>query len=207
MVTHQLQVERRTAKAHRPKTDALPLDYATNYVVYTVITVRRRLLLKGLHCKQMLSTTVLFQTSHIVFDLCIYLVYIIVCYLCVCVYSLCRKSSVSDHRLLSLLSYDWATVCKTVRPIPSDRCLSCMSVTLVYCGQTVGLIRVPLDMEVCLGPGHFVLDWDPSPPTEMGTAAPHFRNLLCLRPYKLKPRPMCIVAKRLDGSGCHLVQT
>ena len=29
MVTHQLQVERRTAKAHRPKTDALPLEHAT----------------------------------------------------------------------------------------------------------------------------------------------------------------------------------
>jgi len=29
VVTHQLQVERRTAKAHRPKTNALPLDYAT----------------------------------------------------------------------------------------------------------------------------------------------------------------------------------
>jgi len=30
VVTHQLQVERRTAKAHWPKTDALPLNYATN---------------------------------------------------------------------------------------------------------------------------------------------------------------------------------
>jgi len=30
MVTHQLQVERRTAKAHRTKTNALPLDHATN---------------------------------------------------------------------------------------------------------------------------------------------------------------------------------
>jgi len=29
VVTHQLQVERRTAKAHRPKTNALPLDHAT----------------------------------------------------------------------------------------------------------------------------------------------------------------------------------
>ena len=29
-LTHQLQVERRTAKAHRPKTDSLPLDHATN---------------------------------------------------------------------------------------------------------------------------------------------------------------------------------
>ena len=29
MVTHQLQVELRTAKGHRPKTDALPLDHTT----------------------------------------------------------------------------------------------------------------------------------------------------------------------------------
>jgi len=40
----------------------------------------------------------------------------------------------------------WATVCKTVRSTLSDRCLSvclscpvCLSVTLVYYGQTVGL--------------------------------------------------------------------
>jgi len=33
VVTHQLQVERRTAKAHQPKTSALPLDYATNHKV------------------------------------------------------------------------------------------------------------------------------------------------------------------------------
>jgi len=33
VVTHQLQVERRAAKGHRPKTDALPLDYATNVTV------------------------------------------------------------------------------------------------------------------------------------------------------------------------------
>jgi len=33
VVTHQLQVERRTAKdTHRPKTDALPLDHITNLV-------------------------------------------------------------------------------------------------------------------------------------------------------------------------------
>ena len=37
MVTHQLQVERRTAKGHRPKTDALPLDYATSERVKSVI--------------------------------------------------------------------------------------------------------------------------------------------------------------------------
>jgi len=41
--------------------------------------------------------------------------------------------------------------------------LSCLSVTLVYCGQTVGWIKVPLGMEVGLGPGHAVLDGDPAP--------------------------------------------
>ena len=34
MVTHQLQVERRTAKAYRPKTNALPLDHATNRGIF-----------------------------------------------------------------------------------------------------------------------------------------------------------------------------
>jgi len=41
VVTHQLQVERRTAKAHRPKTDALPLDHVTN-VVFTILKRRGR---------------------------------------------------------------------------------------------------------------------------------------------------------------------
>jgi len=50
----------------------------------------------------------------------------------------------------------------------------------VYCGQTAGWIKMPLllDMEVGLGPGHIVLDEDPAPPTDRGTAAPpHFRSL------------------------------
>jgi len=56
----------------------------------------------------------------------------------------------------------------------SDRCLSCpvclsvclslcLSVTLVYCGQKVGLIKVTLDVEIGLGQGHIVLDGDPAP--------------------------------------------
>ena len=48
----------------------------------------------------------------------------------------------------------WATVCKTVRPMLSDRCLSvspvCLSATLVYCGQTVGWTRMPLDAKATL---------------------------------------------------------
>jgi len=33
VVTHQLQVERRTAKAQRPKTDVLPLDHTTKSIL------------------------------------------------------------------------------------------------------------------------------------------------------------------------------
>ena len=45
----------------------------------------------------------------------------------------------------------WATVCKTVRPILLDHCPVCLcviSVTLVYCGQTVGRIKMKLGMQV-----------------------------------------------------------
>jgi len=48
--------------------------------------------------------------------------------------------------------------CKTVRPMLSDRCLSCLSVTLVYCDQMVGRIKMKLGTEVVLGHGHTVLD-------------------------------------------------
>ena len=54
----------------------------------------------------------------------------------------------------------WATVCKTVRSMLSDRCLSCLSVTMVYCGQTVGWIKMKLGTQVGLGPGHIILDGD-----------------------------------------------
>jgi len=44
----------------------------------------------------------------------------------------------------------------------SVACLSVLSVTLVYYGQTVGWIKMKLGMEVGLGPGHIVLDGDPA---------------------------------------------
>jgi len=44
-------------------------------------------------------------------------------------------------------------------------CPVCLSVTLVYCGQTVGWITMPLGTEVGLGPGHIVLDGDLAPPS------------------------------------------
>jgi len=92
------------------------------------------------------------------------------------------------HYLLNFTVF-WATVCKTVRPMLSDRC---MSETLVYCGQTVGRTKMKLGMQIGLGTGHIVFDGDtqlPSPKRERG---PNFR-------------PMSIVPKQLGGSRCHLV--
>jgi len=72
----------------------------------------------------------------------------------------------------------WATVCKTVRPMLSDRCLSCLSVTLVYCGQTVEWIKMKLGIQVGLGPGHIVLDGDIAPLPQW--AHPNFRPMFVM---------------------------
>ena len=59
----------------------------------------------------------------------------------------------------------------------SVRCLSVLSVTLVYCGQTVGRIKMSLGMEVGLGPSQIVLGGDPAPPPlKGGTAPPNFKG-------------------------------
>ena len=50
-----------------------------------------------------------------------------------------------------------------VRPMLSGRCLSVclcvLSVTLVYCGQTVGRIQMKLGVQVGLGPGHIAVSY------------------------------------------------
>jgi len=45
----------------------------------------------------------------------------------------------------------------------SDRCLSCLSVTFVNCGQTAGWIKMPLGTEVGLIPGNIMLGGHISP--------------------------------------------
>jgi len=70
---------------------------------------------------------------------------------------------------------------------------------LVYCGQTVGWIKMKLGVQVGLGPGRIVLDGDPAPSLKGEQQPPHFRNL------RYNARSMSIVDKRLDGSTCHLV--
>jgi len=52
--------------------------------------------------------------------------------------------------------------------------LSHLSVTLVYCGQTVGWIKMKLGTQVGFGPGHIVLDRDPAPLIKKGTEPPQF---------------------------------
>ena len=54
-------------------------------------------------------------------------------------------------------------------------CLSvCLSVTLVYCGQTARCIKVSFPAEVSLGPGDNVLDGDPARHQKRDKAATHF---------------------------------
>ena len=55
----------------------------------------------------------------------------------------------------------WAVSCPVLSRLS---CLSVLSVMLVYCGQSVALIKMKLSMQVGLGPGHNVLDGDPAPP-------------------------------------------
>jgi len=55
-------------------------------------------------------------------------------------------------------------VCKTFSLCYQTIALSVLSVTLVYCGQTVGWIKMKLGMEVGLIPSHNVLDGDPAAP-------------------------------------------
>ena len=73
-------------------------------------------------------------------------------------------------------------------------CLSCpvLSVMFVHCGQTVGRIKMKLGMQVGLGPGHIVLDGDPTPPPPKGHSPPNFQHI-------------SVVAKWLDGLRCHFV--
>jgi len=76
----------------------------------------------------------------------------------------------------------WVTICKVFHLMLSDRCPVCLcvlSVTLVYCGQMVGWIKMKLGVEVGLSPGHIVLDGDPAPPK--GAQPPIFG------PYLLRP--------------------
>jgi len=77
-----------------------------------------------------------------------------------------RWPEIPETVFIIILSHFRATVCKTVAPICYRTVVLsvCLSVTLVYCGQTVRWIKMKLGMDVGPGPGHAVLDGDPTPP-------------------------------------------
>ena len=62
----------------------------------------------------------------------------------------------------------------TVYRMLRDRCLSDLSVTLVYCGQTVGWIKMPLGYRTEVGLGSVVLHVDPAPPRKGAQQSPYF---------------------------------
>jgi len=61
----------------------------------------------------------------------------------------------------------------------------------MYCGQTAGWMKMPLDTQLGLGPGHIVKDATQLP--QKGNNSPPIFS-------------PCIVAKRVDGSTCHLIR-
>jgi len=54
-----------------------------------------------------------------------------------------------------------------------------LSVTLVYCGQTAGWIKMKLGTQVSLGPGDFVLDGDPAPLSKRGHSPQFSVHVYC----------------------------
>jgi len=97
------------------------------------------------------------------------------------------RCAISEGRLkryTGITSF-WATVCKTVRPMLSDRCLSaCVSVCYVSVSCNVGVLwpngwldQDALTTEVGFGPDDIVLDGDPAPRHRKGQP-PTFRSTL-----------------------------
>jgi len=79
----------------------------------------------------------------------------------------------------------WATVCNNGSPYATGplSCPVCMSsVTLVYCDQTVGRIKMKRGKEVGLDPGHTVLDGDPASP-KRGIALKFSAHVRCGQMY------------------------
>jgi len=75
----------------------------------------------------------------------------------------------SDYLLVTVLE----TVTSNSSPYAMGP-LSCLTVTLVYCGQAVGWIKIPLGMEVGLSPGDICARWGPNSPHGKGHSSPHF---------------------------------
>jgi len=77
----------------------------------------------------------------------------------------------------------WATICKTVRPMLSDRCLSvclsCLPVTLVYCGQNGWMDQDETWHAGRPRPWPHCVRWGPAPPSPKGHRSSQFLAHIC----------------------------
>jgi len=106
-----------------------------------------------------------------------------------------RRSDSTARSVFGQPFVKWFALCyQTV--VCLSVCYVCpvLSATLVYCGQTVGWIKMKLGMQVDLDPGHIVLDGVPASLPQKGH-----------RPLNFWPVSLSVVGKWLDGSRCHLV--
>jgi len=105
---------------------------------------------------------------------------------------ICTSLQTDNHTSTSPLSF-WATVCKTVRPVPSDHCLSVCPV----CNVGVLWPNGWTDQDETWHAGRprpwpHCVRWAPTSPPPKGGGAANFRST-------------SVVAKWLDGSRCYLV--
>jgi len=92
------------------------------------------------------------------------------------------EQSVGDVRMAYL---NWKRVpqegscgCKSSVTVAAECSWHHASRTLVYCGQTVGWIKMKLGLQVGIDPGHIVLDGDPALAPQKGHS-PQFSAHIC----------------------------
>jgi len=71
------------------------------------------------------------------------------------------------------------------RPRPGQHC--------VRCGETAARIKVPLVMEVDLGPSHIVLDGEPAPLPKRGHSSPISARVCCGQTVGWIKMPLCMM--------------
>jgi len=104
---------------------------------------------------------------------------------------------------VACMVFGWPLIKQFAVCYPTVVCLSVLLVTLVYCGQTVGCVKMKLGMEVELGPGHIVSDGDPFHPFASfpqkggGRAAPTFRPMFVVAKWS----PISATAEHLLSYG------
>jgi len=77
--------------------------------------------------------------------------------------NLCHQNTTSVSIGFIVSNNFWATFVKRFALCYRTAVCPVLSVTLVYCGQTVGWIKMKLGLQVGLGHGHIVLDGNPAP--------------------------------------------